>query len=189
VLESVVPIRWKGYALIVVCVGLAGTGCWLGMRAVLRTFNPLTHPYALALKRHGDPEKIAAELQDESAHVVTVGGAHLGKHWLWCMVGGQLHLFRLDEIVWVYRTIVVDRTGKPVRHTYKVLDCHAASMDVTAKQADVDAFLAEVNRRLPWVFNGINADIEQLWHLNRAAFLDAVAQRRAKMQANPDAQE
>ncbi|HZZ77762.1 MAG TPA: DUF6709 family protein [Gemmataceae bacterium] len=183
VLEGVVPFRWKAYALLLSLMGLAGAGFWLGSLALLRTINPLSHPYAIALKRYGSPERIAAELQAETANGVSIGESFFGTHWLWHKGNGGVHVFRLDDIVWVYRCVGVTGTQKIVWQSYRIIDRHGASMEVRAAGQAVDAFLTEIAKRLPWCANGINDDILRLWTQDQAAFIHAVDQRRAQLQA------
>ncbi|MBI1916856.1 MAG: hypothetical protein HYS12_19285 [Planctomycetes bacterium] len=184
-MDATSRFRFGGYLLVVAPLSLLGvTGLWLLSKATARSLRPEKSPPGLALSRLGNPEEVASAIDIEAERAVQVAGSHLSASWLWRLEETSVSVFRLDEIVWVYKTVL--HTGLISTPSYKVFDRHGVSMQVTFAEPEVDRFIYEISSRVPWVITEYTPHLDALWHRNRQAFLELVDQRRQQAHKGPE---
>ena len=166
-----------GFAAVLILICLVGVGL-----AVFRTLQPGANPALKALKRFGEPESVAREIDMEMSMNPEMVGKHirLTNRWLVSTRNG-LQAVPYRDMVWVYKLVTQHRTyGIPTRKTYavKILDRHNTAIIIADKEAEVNRVLQAVTQRTPGAVMGYSADILKMWNQDRVGFINTVDQRR-----------
>ncbi|MBD2137524.1 hypothetical protein H6F32_07990 [Anabaena sp. FACHB-1237] len=96
----------------------------------------------------------------------------------------NVELFKLQEIAWVYAKITQHRTnGIPTGKTYAavVMDKGGKTLEVSAKEEEVQTILVEIIERVPWVIAGYSEELKSMWRKDQTLFLSILQQRRVQM--------
>ncbi len=170
--------RDAGAALFFV-VAFLGSGLvlvGLGLRRILR---PQTHPLAKALARFGPPAEVAAEV-DAGPRPLRLGPVEIAGDWLVChsRQSGCV-VFRTDELVWVHK-LVVTINGKDSPRL-KLYDRRGVRFEGGGKADAVDAAIAAVTNRVPWVVVGWDERVERQWADDAASLVPRVEERRQEL--------
>lgn len=168
-----------GFVVLLICI-------WLVLTALSRMTDHTKHPIIRALRRFGDPQQVADQINaDMSNPHETAGKIHLGTTWL--VIPGAspgLAATRFDDLVWAYGKVTQRRTnGIPTGKSYSAIFCdrYGASMTVQAKEKSMNEILQVVGKRAPWVILGYTPQALGGWKSNRAAMIAAVDQRRQQV--------
>lgn len=166
-----------GLAAVLVLICLLGAGL-----AFFRLLMPAAHPALKALKRFGDPEAVAREIDMDMAMNPELVGKHirLTNHWLVSTRNG-FQAVPFKDVVWVYKLVTQHRTyGIPTRKTFaaRIYDRFSSAITIAEKEAGVNKIVEAVARRTPGVVAGYSNDILKLWNQDRVAFINTVDARR-----------
>lgn len=145
------------------------------------------HPIMRRLSRFGDPTMTVSEIENE---LLAPRWQHdklrITTSWLVYTVAADFSAMRLNELVWMYKQVTQRRVnGIPAGKTFTAIFCdsHGQQIVVQGKnEQDVEEILTQVHGFAPWALAGYNNDIEKAWKKDRAALIEAVAQRRAQPQ-------
>jgi hypothetical protein len=176
--------RTNGYIGLGLGLLLVLVACGLLLRLVGRILNPLKHPIMRALKRFGDPEDIAAQIDREmdSDHT-KLGQMHLTSNWLLQRNGAILNVTRLNDVMWLYQMVTQHRTnGVPTGKTYAahIWDRYGVCIIIPGKEDAVKKVLETVFQRVPWVAAGHTDEIAKAWKADRVRFAAMIDQRRTQ---------
>lgn len=172
-----------GLVATVICLLIA---VWGVVRALMRLGNSDRHPIMRALRRFGDTEEIAQQIDHEvNSHHEKIGNVKFTRNWLIHQQGLTFKAARLNDLVWMYKHVLktkyygVVTVGK----TYSVYlwDRHGQCITVTAKEKSVDEMLGTIYQRAPWIIAGYDQQLEKEWKKNRAEVIASVDQRRAQI--------
>ena len=184
---------WIVFALLA-----AGT-CWLGyltVRSLRRALDPGLHPALARLAADGHFPKVAAQVESElaAADAVRFRGRVFTRSFV---VDGRFARFdvrRWRDVVWAYRESTQHHdwfipAGKT--HELRIHFSDGARMvcktnwsfGKAASEESVDEALRLVSVRAPWAVAGFDQGAHWAWRKDRAALVDAVAQRRAEIDA------
>jgi hypothetical protein len=177
----------------------------IGLSAALKGGRGLVrmddHPDLLALRRFGIPGQVEAEIEAELAdkgQVVRIGkparGGDLGgeqviltRSWLIYLTQEDdrlLRVFRLDSLVWAYRSWTVEVAavvaGERAASAY-LADRHGVRLQIPGTPGAITRLLAEVLARVPWVLNRFDEDAERAWREDRGRFIADVDRRRGQI--------
>jgi hypothetical protein len=103
----------------------------------------------------------------------------------------QLDLVHLDELVWVYASLTK-------RYMYWFIPAGSTSYlqlgdrngrlrTIQGRERAITDVIIAIGQRVPWVFAGHSAELEQAYKRNRAAVVAAVDQRRQQALSPPQA--
>ncbi len=164
-------------AAVILLLSLFGLFTWIS-----RSSNPLNHPIMKGLKRFGDPQATAGQIEMEMVgDPVTAGKLRFTRSWLFQATNTTFKAMRLNDVMWIHKQVTQRRTnGIPSGKSYAVMiyDRYGTIMTVPAKDKQVDEMIQGVVNRAPWVIAGYNLDIQNMWKSNRQNFIATVDQRR-----------
>ena len=171
---------WIGLGL---GVPLALLCAWNVLKAVRRLGNPDAHPLAKTLLKYGDPEEVAAQIeeQSQSEDKEDIAGVTFLRSWLLRPTTFGVDLMHLGDAVWVYKTTTKHyRNGVHTGTTYGVslCDIHGSTLAVAMAEKTCEDYVAAVSERVPWVLVGFDADREKMWKKDKQAVYDQAEQRR-----------
>lgn len=174
--------RFPGY------IGFAVGGVVLalslfGLTTALQRSDIAKHPIMKRLARHGEATVVISDLENELiAPRWSHGKLKLTQNWLAQTNSADFNAMRLNEVVWMYKHVTQRRVnGVPAGKTFAVhiLDSHGHKIEATGKnENEVNTMIEGIHTAIPWVLTGYDAELEKAWKSNRAAVVNAVAQRR-----------
>jgi hypothetical protein len=180
---------WGGIVFLL----LLGTLCAVGIVLSMQwSANPAQHPIAKQLRKYGEFNIIRGRIDSEvrqegnlkaSAPVVT-------SSWFLAPSAFTLRVRPLGELAWAYQLTTQHRVNfVPTHKSYqaKIYDRQGRLIAVQAKEEAVQAMLAKIGLKAPWVVLGFNAGLDNLFKKQRDQFLAAVDQRKAALKAAPAA--
>ncbi|MFL5339323.1 MAG: DUF6709 family protein [Gemmataceae bacterium] len=175
--------RLPGWIGLGVGVPLALLCSWNVLKAVKRFGNPQAHPLARTLEKYGDPEEIAAQIEEQSQSddVETIAGVTFMRSWLMRPTTFGVDLVHFGDAAWVYKTTTKHyRNGIHTGTTYGVTLCdiHGSALAVPMAEKTCDDYVDAVRDRVPWVLAGHDTDLEKMWKTNKQSIYDLVEQRR-----------
>ena len=145
----------------------------LGVRRLLR---PDTHPLARALRRFGPPAEVAnaiaaADPPQRRGPVELVGD------WLLCESPRTGYtVFRANDLVWVHK-MVETAGGRPL-HRVKLYDRLGMGFEGRGSEEEIEATVAAVTQRLPWLVVGWDERVAQQWRDDPASLVPRVEEQR-----------
>jgi hypothetical protein len=163
------------------------SGLWASVQSKRRTENPERHPLCKALSGYGHLYSVVPQIDGEfSAANSTLGGATFTRSWvISCWLTKSL-VMRRDEVIWVYKK----RTKRsvnfiPVGSTYALIlrDTRGKLLEISISEQYVDGYISSLAEQTPWVIFGHDRNLEKLYSKQRQAFAQAVAERKAAMEA------
>lgn len=169
--------------------GLIGLFCgWLMLKAWREIRQPELHPVFNSLKTRGDHRSLAAEIDREvNGAGYPVSQVIVTPHWLVQQGFMNLNLVPLDSIAWTYKKVTTTKAYGVVTTnvTYELIlrTTGGQSVSVQCKEDEVMRIMELVYERVPWVMVGYDKELETLFNTRRAEFLQALAARKAAVEA------
>lgn len=168
---------------------IVGLLCLIGLiRVVRRSVDPHKHPIMRDLARFGDPDSMAAELDNElDLSDQQKGKIQLTNNWLVTGKGGSFKAMRLNDVAWMYKTITQRRVnGIPAGKSFSmnILDKHGKNIIIPAKEKDVNLMLVQIAQRTPWATMGYSTALAQSWKKDRAGFIQGVESRKTQFKGS-----
>ncbi|GAB1420077.1 hypothetical protein MASR2M15_01540 [Anaerolineales bacterium] len=150
--------------------------------------NPLSHPAIKSLDRYGDPEDVLHQIESDIVRgEEKFGHITLTDKWLITHHTGTLSILKLDDLIWASKKIIQNRNHKT--HYIRLFDRFGKEYMSTEKEANIDALLARLQTRLPWVIYGYTPDLERTWKQEQARFIATVDENKAKVKNPPPNQD
>ncbi len=180
--------RTPGYVGLALGLPLLALGGWNITKVWQRRHKPTQHPIAKALAEAGEPEVVAARIEQElqsDAAKLEIARTTLTRSWLFRPTTFGMDTLPLENLAWVYKKVVTRRSyGIPVGKTVSAVICdrNGKEINIVAKENQVDQLLTSIAERAPWVVAGFNEDLRQLWLRERSRFVEEVDQRRQQTQ-------
>jgi hypothetical protein len=162
---------------------LFGFFAWRSWR---RLSGQVEHPAVTRARAWGDIALISAEVEREREMAVIVkrGGWTLTQSYAVKNMWLSFDLFRLDNLVWVYKKAVKRRVNFiiPAGTTYSAaLNFSDGQADVGGSQKKVEELLALASQRAPWAVKGYTDDLAKFWKSSRNSFVAEVMKRKSEM--------
>jgi len=158
---------------------------WNLAKWITRTSDRSAHPIIKKLRAYGEPEMLSIEIENEITQSPTaIGPAVITRSWLFTPFFFGLKMARLADVVWIYKKVTKHSYNFiPTGKTYAALvwSRSGESVDISMKEKKTDELLQAIATRIPWVVAGFDDKIQALWSSNRAALIQAVEERKAKM--------
>lgn len=175
-----------GLVAAIVCLLIA---IWGALRAALRLGDVNRHPIMRALRRFGDPEEIAEQIDHEiNSYHDKLGNIRLTRNWLVHQHGLTFNAARLNDVVWMYKHVLKTKYYGvvTVAKTYSVYlwDRHGKCITITAKEKEVDEMLQAIYQRAPWIIVGYDQQLEKQWKKNRDELVSVVDRQRTQVAAS-----
>lgn len=177
--------RSEGYFGLFAVLVLIAVGGWYLNQA--RTFNEdiKTSPIARRLAQYGDSEDVAYKIDtDYRIGVEKFGKAMVTSAWILRPTMLNLSVHRLDDLVWIYKKVTRHyHNFIPTGKTYAAMLCErsGACSEIELGQHNVDGLLNHVSAKLPWVLQGFDKELAQVWTVSQASVTAAVDERRSQM--------
>lgn len=173
---------WAGAFWALLAEALFG---FFAFRSWRRLSGRVDHPAVIRAKAWGDLAVTSAEVERELETAVRVkgGGWTLTQNYAVKNARLSFDLFRLDNLVWVYKKTIKRRVYFfiPAGTTYAAeLNFSDGQADVTGKQKKVDELLALASERAPWAVKGYTDDLAKFWKSTRAGFVAEVMKRKSE---------
>jgi len=161
---------------------LFGFFAWRSWR---RLSGQVEHPAVTRARAWGDIALISAEVEREREMAVIVkrGGWTLTQSYAVKNMWLSFDLFRLDNLVWVYKKAVKRRVNFiiPAGTTYSAaLNFSDGQADVGGSQKKVEELLALASQRAPWAVKGYTDDLAKFWKSSRSSFVVEVMKRKSE---------
>jgi len=124
------------------------------------------------------------EREREMAVIIKRGGWTLTQNYAVKNMWLSFDLFRLDNLVWVYKKAVKRRVNFiiPAGTTYSAaLNFSDGQADVGGSQKKVEELLALASQRAPWAVKGYTDDLAKFWKSSRNSFVAEVMKRKSEM--------
>jgi hypothetical protein len=175
--------RTGGYIGLALCGALALLALWNLTRAVRRAVNPEAHPTYRALAVYGPGPSIIASVDGEVSNpaCTKIAGAYITPHWLVQTSTFGVEVTRVDDLIWIYKKVTQRRVSfvpAGTTHAAVLWNRQGKSIEINGNELQVTDILMTVARQVPWIFVGYTADLEKAWQKNRAAMMQAVAERQ-----------
>ncbi len=153
-------------------------------RAWRRLSGRVEHRAVARAKAWGDLGVISAEVERELQMAVKT------KRGIWTLTQNYavrnqrlaFDLFRLDNLVWIYKKTVKRRIYGviPMGTSYAAeLNFSDGVAEVAGSQKNVDELLALAGERAPWAVKGYTDDLAKFWKSSRAGFVAEVMKRKS----------
>lgn len=160
---------------------LFGFFAWHAWR---RISGRIEYPCIVRARGWGDLAVISAEVEREleTAVIVKRSGWTLTQNYAVKNIRFSFDLYRLDNLVWVYKKTVKQRMYGviPMGTTYAAeLNFSDGQAHITSKQKNVDELLALASQRAPWAVTGYTDDLARLWKSSRAEFVAEIMKRKS----------
>jgi hypothetical protein len=141
------------------------------------------HPAVIRARAWGDMAVTSAEVERELETAVKAkgGGWKLTENYAAKNVQLSFDLFRLDNLVWVYKKTIKRRVYFviPAGTTYAAeLMFSDGQAEIVGSQKKVDELLAVAGQRVPWAVKGYTAELDKFWKSSRAGFVAEVMKRK-----------
>jgi hypothetical protein len=173
---------WVGFFWTLVVEALFGFFAWRSWR---RLSGSVEHPAVTRAKAWGDLAVTSAEVERElETAVKSKGGWILTENYAVKNARLSFDLFRLDNLVWVYKKTVKRRVYFfiPAGTTYAAeLNFSDGQAEVVGSQKKVDELLALASARAPWAVKGYRDDLAKFWKSSRAGFVAEVLKRKSEI--------
>ena len=161
--------------------GLFGFFAW---RAWRRLSGKVEHRAVARARAWGDLGVTSAEVERELQMAVKTkrGAWTLTQNYAVRNQRLAFDLFRLDNLVWVYKKTVKRRIYGfiPTGTTYAAeLNFSDGVAEVAGSQKNVDELLALASERAPWAVKGYTDDLAKFWKSSRAGFVAEVMKRKS----------
>jgi hypothetical protein len=159
---------------------------FFALRSWRRLSGQVEHPAVTRARAWGDIALISAEVEREREMAVIVkrGGWTLTQSYAVKNMWLSFDLFRLDNLVWVYKKAVKRRVNFiiPAGTTYSAaLNFSDGQADVGGSQKKVEELLALASQRAPWAVKGYTDDLAKFWKSSRNSFVAEVMKRKSEM--------
>jgi len=174
---------WAGAFWALLAEALFG---FFAFRSWRRLSGQVDHPAVTRAKAWGDLAVTSAEVERELEMAVKAkgGGWILTQNYAVKNARLSFNLFRLDNLVWVYKKATKRRVNFiiPAGTTYSAqLNFSDGQAEVVGKQKKVDELLALASERAPWAVKGHSDDLEKLYKSSRNSFVAEVMKRKSEM--------
>ena len=161
--------------------GLFGFFAWHAWR---RLSGRAEHRAITRAKAWGDLAVTSAEVERELQMAVKAkpGGWILTQNFVVKNQRLAFDLFRLDNLVWIYKKTVKRRIYFfiPAGTTYAAeLNFSDGVAEVSGSQKNVDELLALAAERAPWAVKGYTDELAKFWKSSRAGFVAEVMKRKS----------
>jgi hypothetical protein len=159
---------------------------FFAFRSWRRLSGQVDHPAVTRAKAWGDIAVTSAEVERELETAVKAkgGGWTLTQNYAVKNARLSFDLFRLDNLVWVYKKRVKRRVYFfiPAGTTYAAeLNFSDGQAEVAGKQKKVDELLALASERAPWAVKGYTDDLANFYKSSRNSFVAEVMKRKSEM--------
>jgi hypothetical protein len=177
--------RESGYAGAFWALLAEGLFGFFAFRSWRRLSGQVDHPAVIRAKAWGEIAVTSAEVERELETAVKTkdGPWTLTQNYAVKNARLSFDLFRLDNLVWVYKKTVKRRVYYfiPAGTTYvAVLNFSDGQAELVGKQKKVDEMLALASERAPWAVKGYTDDLAKLWKSSRAGFVAEVMKRKSE---------
>lgn len=178
--ETLVPDRPAVTGLLFLVVFLS-TGIVLSLSGLRRLRRPETHPLARALSRFGPPAEVADAI-DRSGQPLRLGPIEFAGDWFICQAPRTgLTVFRADDLVWVHA--LVETVNRTPLHRVKLYDRTGVVFTGRGRQDVIEAVVATVKAKLPWLVAGWDERVAKEWRDDPASLVPRVEERREELRA------
>jgi hypothetical protein len=166
------------YTLLVLAV--FGTIAWIGWR---RLSGKSVHPAVKRASGWGELHEVSARIEQEYRHVtkLRMKGWTLTENYLIHNSTFSFDVFRLDDLVWAYPSVVRHRYGGVI----PIGKAHSAAMhfldgdaNAAGRKKDVAQMLSVAQARAPWAVMGYSDKLSSVWKSERGTFIDEVQKRK-----------
>lgn len=162
------------------------TGALLICGVIVRTIficirniqKPFESFYFNDFKSTGSLVQTIAQIDEESASCVGTKGAFATKHWVISAQSNSLTLFRLEDVVWIYKQVTVSN-GR--FYAARIWNRFGFCMTVHSSEDGINRLLGSIEQNAPWVTKGHMEYLAAAWERNRSAFIQEVDQRRKRI--------
>jgi hypothetical protein len=159
---------------------------FFAFRSWRRLSGQVEHPAVTRAGAWGDIAVTSAEVERELEMAVKAkgGGWTLTQNYAVKNARLSFNLFRLDNLVWVYKKAIKRRVNFiiPAGTTYAAaLIFSDGQAEVVGSQKKVDELLSVASERAPWAVKGHSADLEKFYKSSRNSFVAEVMKRKSEM--------
>jgi hypothetical protein len=179
-----VEYRENGWWILGLCIPMFGLALWNLNKWSRRTSDPASHPM---VKKIGGEQAVIQHGQQLDMEMMgggeKFGAATLTANWVVVPYFFGTHLARLEDTAWVYKKVTKHSVNFiPTGKTYEAVlwGRNGVMTSVSGKEPQVEKLLQTIATRAPWVVGGFSAELDNAWKKDRAGFVAAVDQRRAK---------
>ena len=176
------PGYWSiavGLAALIVIVLVSRTA-WRRIR------DPRSHPLVQRASTWGELAAVSAEIERELAQKWRrQGSTSITDHYLVNEAFYSLQVLRLDDLLWAYKKVIKKSVNfiPAGKDFVAVVNCIGGTMEIKAKDPEVDEMLRYAASRAPWAVFGHTKDIEALFRKDAAAFAAIVMDRKRQHEA------
>jgi hypothetical protein len=157
-----------------------GTIAWIGWR---RLSGKSVHPAVKRASGWGELHEVSSRIEQEYQHAtkLRMKNWRLTENYLIRNSTFSFDVFRLDDLVWAYPSVVRHRYGGVI----PIGTMHSAAMhfldgdaNAAGRKKVVAQMLSAVQARAPWALVGYSDKLSSVWKSDREIFIDDVQKRR-----------
>jgi hypothetical protein len=185
-LDCYYNFRGQTWAMLGCMIPLIIGGLWPIGLALKRIINPASHPIQRKLHALGDSDTLRAEIDREvmEGPTIRIGRLLVTRAWLLSHGLIGLDLAHLEDVVWAHKLVI---RGQGASIQAVICTRHKTTFNVRGRDKDVDEMLKLILAQVPWALIGYDAMLAQAWQTTPDMVIQAVADRRQKYEANPQA--
>jgi hypothetical protein len=185
-LDCYYNFRGQTWAMLGCMIPLIIGGLWPIGLALKRIINPASHPIQRKLSALGDSEQLRAEIDREAQEGPTIRIGRLLVTRTWLLSHGLLGLdtARLEDVVWAHKLVI---RGQGASIQAVICTRLKTTFNIRGRDKDVDEMLKLIYAQVPWALLGYDPMLAQTWQNTPDMVIQAVAERRQKYEANPQA--
>jgi len=167
-----------------------GFALWNIKKYLNRRENPSDHPISAQLKKYGNPNQVALEIEQEMKNPMAradIACAILTPSWLIIRTIWGAHVVKLEDLLWVY--------PKEVHHSINFIPTGTSRsmifgtndkrlLEVSCSQREITKLMHTAATLAPWVYKGYAQDVHAAWYNNFQEMCDNVeaAKQELRMQ-------
>jgi hypothetical protein len=146
--------------------------------------NPRKNKTYKFLILFGEPDEVATEISNEfKRRNIRIGRMYFTDQWLLDVSFYGFHISHLQNVVWAYGKITKQYTNFVRSGTLYNLSIYDKTLNNiieldNCKKEELDAVLAHINLRLPWVVTGYSNELIALWSRDKYQFIALVEERK-----------
>ncbi len=148
------------------------------IKIILYTLNPKTHPIYKSICKYGDVDNVASDINNELQMETREKylNTTITKSWLIVEELNNLKIYKLTDIIWVFRTINTQTGNVPISCQLNIKLYDKKSLDIFFGKNEglLNAAISSILGKVPWVISGYSIEIYNMWSDNYEDFIRMV---------------
>lgn len=155
-------------------------------KIILYTLNPKIHPAYKSLRKYGDIDEVISDIKNELLTETNEKylNTTITKSWLIAEEFSNLKIYKLKDIIWVFKTINTQNGNIPVSCKLNLKFYNKESLDIYFKTNEelLNAAISSILDKVPWAVYGYSIEYYNMWSKNYEDFIRMVEDNKREME-------